>query len=59
VRACLVRAAHDTRIPYVTFLLPPSRTRIAALRRFGATEIEPITYHGETFRKFRLNTPGP
>ncbi|MEC7764635.1 MAG: GNAT family N-acetyltransferase [Pseudomonadota bacterium] len=58
-RACLGRAAHDPRIPFVTFLLPPSRTRVAALRRLGAVEIDPITYDGEAFRKFRLDTPAP
>ena len=56
-RACLEWAARDPRIPFVTFLLPPSRTRLSALRRIGATEIEPVTYDGEVFRKFRLDTP--
>lgn len=57
-RACLARAAADPRIPFVTFLLPPSRTRLAALRRLGARELPDVTYAGETFRKFRLDTPG-
>ncbi|MAM61875.1 GNAT family N-acetyltransferase [Maritimibacter sp. UBA3975] len=57
-RACLARAVQDLRIPYVTFLLPPSRTRLAALHRLGAEELSPVTYAGETFRKFRLDTTG-
>ncbi|MEM8582572.1 MAG: hypothetical protein AAGF50_15355, partial [Pseudomonadota bacterium] len=46
----------DTRISYVTFLLPPSRTNLGALQRLGAKQIGEIEYDGSTFLKFRLDT---
>lgn len=56
-RACLDAAARDPRIPFVTFLLPPSRNHIAALARLGAREVDGVEYGGAAFRKFRLDTP--
>lgn len=50
-------ARADARIPYVTFLLPPSRKNLGALARIGAEFVKEVKYDGETFLKFRLNTP--
>ncbi len=50
-------ARADDRIPFVTFLLPPTRTKLAALKRLGAVYVGDIDYDGETFMKFRLDTP--
>lgn len=58
-RAALVFARADPRIPFVTFLLPPSRQNLGALRRMGAEAVGSIDYAGETFLKFRLDTPLP
>jgi len=55
----LALATADPRIPFVTFLLPRSRSNLSALRRFGAVEIAPVTHEGTVFRKFRLDTPMP
>jgi hypothetical protein len=52
----LAFAASDDRIPYVTFLLPPSRSNLSALYRLGATQVDEIEYDGERFLKFRLET---
>lgn len=49
-------AKADERIPFVTFLLPPSRTNLGALRRLGARQIGEIDYDGARFLKFRLET---
>ncbi len=49
-------AVADDRIPFVTVLLPPSRTALGPLRRLGAQQLGEITYDGETFLKFRLET---
>lgn len=49
-------ALADERIPFVTFLLPPSRTNLGALQRLGARQIGEIDYDGSTFLKFRLDT---
>ena len=46
----------DDRIPFVTFLLPPSRKNLGALDRLGAKPVGQIEYDGETFLKFRLET---
>lgn len=52
-------ARGDTRIPSVTFLLPPSRTNLGALTRMG-TEFEgEVTLDGALFRKYRLVTSAP
>ena len=52
-------AIADARIPFVTFLLPPSRKNLGGLRRLGARQIGEIEYDGETFLKFRLETERP
>ena len=49
-------AIADARIPFVTFLLPPSRTKQQALQRFGARFIGEIEYDGAKFLKYRLET---
>ena len=49
-------AIADQRIPYVTFLLPPSRKNLGALKRMGAQLVDEIEYDGEQFLKFRLET---
>jgi len=49
-------ATADDRIPFVTFLLPPSRKNLGALRRLGAKYIDDVDYDGANFMKFRLNT---
>lgn len=56
-RKAMALASADGRIPFVTFLLPPSRKRVNALRRLGATLVGDVTYDGQTFRKYRLDTP--
>jgi hypothetical protein len=49
-------AIADKRIPFVTFLLPPSRTNLRAFDRLGAVFVGEQEYDGETFLKFRLET---
>jgi len=49
-------AMADERIPFVTFLLPPSRKNIRALERLGARLVGETEYEGAVFRKFRLET---
>ncbi|WP_209017354.1 GNAT family N-acetyltransferase [Roseibium aggregatum] len=49
-------ARADERIPYVTFLLPPSRKKLGALRKLGAAFVTETDYNGEKFLKFRLET---
>jgi hypothetical protein len=46
----------DERIPFVTFLLPPSRKNLGALERLGARRVDEIEYDGATFLKYRLET---
>jgi hypothetical protein len=58
-RKALAFAASDPRIPYVTFLLPPSRRNLGALKRLGADYIATIDYAGAAFLKYRLDTPTP
>lgn len=55
-RKALDFAIADARIPFVTFLLPPSRKNLRALDRLGARQIGQIAYDGATFLKFRLET---
>lgn len=55
-RKALDFANQDVRIPYVTFLLPPSRRNLGALGRIGARQIGVVDYDGEMFLKFRLET---
>ena len=49
-------AVSDERIPYVTFLLPPSRKHLGALERLGVRHVGEIEYDGAKFLKFRLET---
>ena len=58
-RKALVFAANDNRIPFVTFLLPPSRRNLGALKRLGVQYVGEIVHDGATFRKYRLDTPWP
>lgn len=46
----------DERIPFVTFLLPPSRKHLGALDRLGARFLGEVEYEGAAFRKYRLET---
>lgn len=55
-RKALEFAATDPRIDHVTFLLPPSRTKLGALKRMGAVFVKDVDYAGEQFRKYRLAT---
>jgi len=52
-------AAADDRIPFVTFLLPPSRRNLGALRRLGAFFVGETDYGGAAFLKFRIETDKP
>lgn len=58
-RAALDFAHADPGIPYVTFLLPPSRRHLGALARMGAVPLGEVQYETERFLKFRLDTPCP
>ena len=49
-------AVADERIPYLTFLLPPTRRHLGALERLGARHVGEVEYGGEEFLKFRLET---
>ncbi len=49
-------ALADERIPFVTFLSPPSRTKLRGLARLGAKFVKKIDYGGEKFLKYRLDT---
>ncbi|UOA25641.1 GNAT family N-acetyltransferase [Pseudosulfitobacter sp. DSM 107133] len=55
-RKAIAFAIADERIPFVTFLLPPSRKNLSALTRLGATFVDEIDYDGSTFLKYRLET---
>ncbi len=56
-RAALEFARSDPRIPFVTFLLPPSRRNLGALHRMGARAVGHQDHSGAAFLKFRLDTP--
>ncbi len=49
-------AIANDRIPFVTFLLPPSRKKLGALERLGARHVGEIEYDGAKFLKFHLDT---
>jgi hypothetical protein len=55
-RQALDLAIADDRIPFVTFLLPPSRKNLGALKRLGARPMGEIDHDGARFLKFRLDT---
>lgn len=56
LRKAIDFAIADDRIPYVTFLLPPSRRSLRALDRLGAKLVGEIEYDGSVFLKYRLET---
>lgn len=49
-------AVVNERIPFITFLLPPSRKKLRGLVRIGAEFIKEIEYDGSKFLKYRLDT---
>jgi len=55
-RKALNFARTDDRIPYVTFLLAPTRRHFGALARMGAEKIGTVEHAGTEFLKFRLET---
>ncbi len=57
-RQALAFARADERIPFVTFLLPPSRSNLGALARLGARLVGEIDHDGARFNKFVLDTTG-
>lgn len=52
-------ARKDNRIPHVTFLLPPSRKHLGALKRLGAEFTGFKQLQGQKFLEFRLATSAP
>tara|TARA_R110002110_G_scaffold1761_7_gene7716 strand:+ start:53 stop:538 length:486 start_codon:yes stop_codon:yes gene_type:complete len=55
-RKALAFARADHRIPFVTFLLPPSRRNLGALVRLGAVLLGETEHEGARFLKYRLET---
>lgn len=55
-KKALAFAMADARIPFVTFLLPPSRKKRGALARLGARYVAEIVHEGAKFIKFQLET---
>ncbi|MFZ2103729.1 MAG: GNAT family N-acetyltransferase, partial [Oricola sp.] len=55
-RKALAFARRDERIPFVTFLLPPSRKHLKGLARMGAQFVGEVDYDGITFLKYRMDT---
>ena len=55
-RKAIEFARTQKQIPFVTFLLPPSRKNLGALKRFGAEYVTTIQYEGSDFLKYRLET---
>ena len=55
-RKAIEFAVADERIPFVTFLLPPSRNNLGALERLGARLVDEIEHDGAMFLKYRLET---
>jgi hypothetical protein len=58
-RQAIAFAAADDRIPFVTFLLPPSRKNLGALARLGAEFVDEIEYDGAKFLKYGLTSRRP
>jgi hypothetical protein len=56
VKQAIEFAVADRRIPFVTFLLPPSRRNLGALARLGAEFIDEVEHEGARFLKYRLGT---
>ncbi|MCW2308562.1 GNAT family N-acetyltransferase [Rhodobium gokarnense] len=57
-RLALAFARSDPRIPFVTFLLSPSRKNLAGLRRLGAWRVGETAYGDARFHKYKLDTCG-
>jgi hypothetical protein len=55
----LAFATADDRIPFVTFLLPPSRRHLSALARLGAGPVDRVEHDGATFLTFQSETGSP
>ena len=55
-RKAIEFAKADGRIPYTTFLVPPSRRHLGGLARLGARFIGEVDYEGARFAKYRLDT---
>ena len=55
----LERAFGALGLESVTALIPPSRTRLSALRRLGFERDGEVEVDGEHFLRFRLHAPGP
>ena len=55
-RKAIAFAKADARIPYITFLLPPSRKHLRSLGRFGARFVGEVSNQNEWFLKFTLDT---
>ena len=55
-RQAIAFAIADERIPFVTFMLPPSRKNLGALTRLGARFVGEVDYDGAAFLKYRLET---
>ena len=49
-------AKDDNRIPFVTFLLPPSRKHLGGLKRIGAKPVGLVEHDGVPFLQYRLET---
>lgn len=58
-RMALDFARTDDRIPFVTFLLPPSRKKLGGLERLGAEFVGEVDYSDSRFLKFRIHTSQP
>lgn len=56
VKKAIEFAFADERIPFVTFLLSPSRKNLGGLTRLGARFIGKTEHDGAQFLKFRLET---
>lgn len=56
MKKALEFAISDSRIPYITFLLPPSRKNLRPLERLGANYVGLIDYDGTKFLKYRMET---
>ena len=55
-RMAIAFAIADERIPFVTFLLPPSRKHLGWLSRLGARFVGEVSHGGAPFLKYRLDT---
>lgn len=50
-------AIADDRIPFITFLLAPTRKNLGVFDRLGATFVGEVELEGAEFLKYRLDTP--